>query len=77
MKKTFDIIKNILSDERGSLSSKRVIAFIIVLTLIATLVTCLIVKGIQLPDTLVTALATICVAAMASSSADKFSDPNK
>lgn len=71
MKFTKDL-RDLLSDERGRVSSKRAIAVIIVIEL-CFLATISCYKVVTVNDTIITTLGAICVGAMASSSADKFS----
>jgi hypothetical protein len=66
-------IANLLSDERGSISTKRVIALLSAFFLCVTLLLNAI-KGIALSDNIVNAVMAICVAAMGSTSIDKFSN---
>jgi hypothetical protein len=66
-------IANLLSDERGSISTKRVIALLSAFFLCVTLLLNAI-KGIALSDNIVNAVMAICVAAMGSTTIDKFSN---
>ena len=66
-------IANLLSDERGSISTKRVIALLSAFFLCVTLLLNAI-KGVALSDNIVNAVMAICVAAMGSTSIDKFSN---
>ena len=66
-------IANLLADERGSISTKRVIALLSAFFLCVTLLLNAI-KGIALSDNIVNAVMAICVAAMGSTSIDKFSN---
>ena len=65
-------IANLLADERGSISSKRIIALLSAFFLCVTLLLNAF-KGVALSDNIVTAVMTICIAAMGSTSIDKFS----
>ena len=67
-------IANLLADERGSISSKRIIALLSALFLCVTLLNAI--KGVALSDNIVTAVMTICIAAMGSTTIDKFSTKN-
>lgn len=66
-------IANLLSDERGSISTKRVIALLSAFFLCVALLLNAI-KGVALSDNIVNAVMAICVAAMGSTSIDKFSN---
>jgi hypothetical protein len=66
-------IANLLSDERGSISTKRVIALLSAFFLCVTLLLNAI-NGVALSDNIVNAVMAICVAAMGSTSIDKFSN---
>jgi hypothetical protein len=66
-------IANLLSDERGSISTKRVIALLSAFFLCVTLLLNAI-KGVALSDNIVNAVMAICVAAMGSTTIDKFSN---
>lgn len=68
-------IANLLADERGSISSKRIIALLSAFFLCVTLLLNAI-KGVALSDNIVTAVMTICIAAMGSTTIDKFSTKN-
>lgn len=65
-------IANLLADERGSISSKRIIALLSAFFLCVTLLLNAF-KGVALSDNIVTAVMTICIAAMGSTTIDKFS----
>ena len=65
-------IANLLSDERGSISTKRVIALLSAFFLCVTLLLNAF-KGIALSDNIVNAVMAICIAAMGSTTLDKFS----
>lgn len=69
-------IANLLSDERGSISSKRIIALLSAFFLCATLMLNAF-KGIALSDNIVNAVMAICIAAMGSTTIDKFSNNEK
>ena len=67
-------IANLLSDERGSISTKRVIALLSALFLCITLLANSFThQEIEPSDKLVYAVMAICIAAMGSSTIDKFS----
>ena len=70
-------LANLLSDERGSVSTKRVIALLsalfICITLLANSFTH---QEIAPSDKLVDAVMVICVAAMGTTTIDKFSQKN-
>lgn len=66
-------IANLLSDERGSISTKRVIALLSAFFLCVTLLLNAI-RGVAISDSIVNAVMTICIAAMGSTSIDKFSN---
>ena len=65
-------IANLLSDERGSISTKRVIALLSAFFLCVTLLLNAF-KGVALSDNIVNAVMAICIAAMGSTTIDKFS----
>lgn len=69
-------IANLLSDERGSISTKRVIALLSAFFLCVTLLLNAF-KGVALSDNIVNAVMAICVAAMGSTTIDKFSNNEK
>lgn len=70
-------IANLLSDERGSISSKRIIALLSALFLCITLLANSFTNQQIAPsDKLVDAVMTICIAAMGSTTIDKFSTKN-
>lgn len=67
-------IANLLSDERGSISTKRVIALLSALFLCVTLlVNSYTHQEIAPSDKLVDAVMVICIAAMGTTTIDKFS----
>lgn len=67
-------IKNLLSDERGSISTKRVIALLSALFLCITLLANSFThQQIAPSDKLVDAVMLICIAAMGTTTIDKFS----
>ena len=68
-------IANLLADERGSISSKRIIALLSAFFLCVTLLLNAF-KGVALSDNIVNAVMTICIAAMGSTTIDKFSTKN-
>ena len=69
-------IANLLSDERNSISSKRVIALLSAFFLCVTLLLNAF-KGIALSDNIVNAVMAICISAMGSTTIDKFSNNEK
>lgn len=69
-------IANLLSDERGSISSKRIIALLSAFFLCVTLLLNAF-KGVALSDNIVNAVMAICIAAMGSTTIDKFSNNEK
>jgi hypothetical protein len=69
-----DWIKNLLSDERGSISTKRLIALVSALFLCITLIANSFSHIEVAPsDKLVDAVMLICIAAMGTTTIDKFS----
>ena len=69
-------IANLLADERGSISSKRIIALLSAFFLCATLLLNAF-KGVALSDNIVNAVMAICISAMGSTTIDKFSNNEK
>ena len=70
-------IANLLADERGSISTKRVIALLSAFFLCVTLLlNSFTHQGIAPSDKLVDAVMAICIAAMGSTTIDKFSTKN-
>jgi hypothetical protein len=65
-------IANLLADERGSISTKRVIALLSAFFLCVTLLLNAF-KGVAISDNIVNAVMSICIAAMGSTTIDKFS----
>ena len=64
-------IANLLSDERGSISSKRIIALLSAFFLCVTLLLNAF-KGVALSDNIVNAVMAVCISAMGSTTIDKF-----
>ena len=69
-------IANLLSDERGSISSKRIIALLSAFFLCVTLLLNAF-KGVALSDNIVNAVMAVCISAMGSTTIDKFSSNDK
>lgn len=67
-----EFLKSMITDERGSTSSKRVVGILSALSLII----CLLFK-INPATELITAVATIAIASLGLTSVDKFSKPNE
>ena len=67
-----EFFKSMLSDERGSVSSKRVAGLLSVISLIA----CLLFKLTPTTE-LITAVTTIAVASLGLTTVDKFTKPNE
>jgi hypothetical protein len=66
-------LKSILSDERGRLSHKRVIALMLSLSLMVTFIISAITK-VQLDKDLISAIEFIIIAVVGATTADKFSN---
>lgn len=64
-------IANLLSDERGSISSKRIIALLSAFFLCVTLWLNAF-NGVALSDNIVNAVMAVCISAMGSTTIDKF-----
>ena len=67
-----EFLKSMITDERGSTSSKRIVGILCTLSLL----TCLLFK-ITPATELITAVTTIAVASLGLTSVDKFSKPNE